>query len=171
MEQRLKTFWVADLNVQGELSSQAEYTYDALDTVAGQTEMIPQFSAALWRDPDEFETKAPWAPSVTLRWAATAPTAGIATIRCGGELASVSLLCTGKDPNADRVTLEAYQRFLLQQLHGTQTEPAFALLELTKRPLVATINFLSPPEERERVTVALADRCFAASYFRYHQLA
>jgi hypothetical protein len=166
-----KSFWVADLNVRGEVGAQAEYTYEALEQIAGATEMIPQFSSALWRDPEAFETKAPWSPNITLRWRASAPTAGIATIRCSGDLASVSLLCTGMDQQADQITLQAFQRFLLQQLHDTEFEPAFALLELKKRPLVATINFLSPPDERERMAVALADRCFAASYFRYHHLA
>jgi hypothetical protein len=59
----------------------------------------------------------------------------------------------------------------LQELHDTGYEPAFDLVSLDQRPLVATINILSPPEPIDQMTIALADRCFAASYFRYHGLA
>jgi hypothetical protein len=42
---------------------------------------------------------------------------------------------------------------------------------VTERPLAATINFVPPVEEQDRMLVAVADRCFAASYFRCHDLA
>jgi hypothetical protein len=44
-------------------------------------------------------------------------------------------------------------------------------MDLTERPLVATINFFSPADEADRLAVALCDRCFAAAYFRTHNLA
>ena len=83
----------------------------------------------------------------------------------------MSLLATGKVPDADAVTLEAFQRHLLAALHDTGCEPAFSLLDLRERPLLATINFVQPEEPQDRDAVALADRCFAAAYFRYQQLA
>jgi len=39
------------------------------------------------------------------------------------------------------------------------------------RPLVAVVAFAAPPEQTDQVLVALADRCFAAAYFRYLNLA
>jgi hypothetical protein len=38
---------------------------------------------------------------------------------------------------------------------------------VTERPLVAVVAFAAPNEQIEQVLVALADRCFAAAYFRY----
>ncbi|MGC4076083.1 MAG: hypothetical protein QM702_03435 [Rubrivivax sp.] len=109
--------------------------------------------------------------NLRFRWSASAPTAGVATIRADEQLASLSILATGINPSADSITLAAFQRRLTQELHDTGFEPAFGLLELDQRPLVATVPFYSPSEESARLIVALADRCFAASYFRFHQLA
>src|SRR5205814_862441 len=92
---------------------------------------------------------------LTLRWKAVAPTAGIATVRFDdavstssgqAQLASVSLLASGLDPDADQITLQAFQRHLLTELRDTGYEPAFALLDLRQRPLVATVAFASPPD-------------------------
>jgi hypothetical protein len=166
-----KYFCVADLNSRGELRARTDYAYDLLEQLPGAAVMIAQFSTCLWREPEGFQTQAPPAPRITLRWRAVAPTAGIATIRCREDLVSVSLLCSGLDAQADQLTLEAFQQHLLHQLRDTDIEPAFALMELHSRPLVATVNFLDPADERERVVAALSDRCFAASYFRYHGLA
>ena len=44
-------------------------------------------------------------------------------------------------------------------------------MELKERPVVATINFRSPSEQADQLIAALTDRCFAASYFRYQNLA
>ena len=65
----------------------------------------------------------------------------------------------------------AFQRHLLLGLHDTGYEPAFALMDLSERPLVATINFAVPHPPADRIVLALADRCFGAAYFRYHGLA
>jgi hypothetical protein len=168
----MRVFTVADLNVRGELQSQAEYTYALLEQVPGALDLITHFATALWRTPEEFESPLA-APQrhVTVRWRASAPTAGIATIRVHDELASLSLLACGIDPDSDQITLKAFQTHLLRELRDTPCEPAFALMDLKQRPLVATINFFSPPTELDRMVVALADRCFAAAYFRTHDLA
>ncbi len=44
-------------------------------------------------------------------------------------------------------------------------------MDLRERPLVATFPFESPAEAADQLLVALADRCFAAAYFRYLGLA
>jgi len=160
---------VADLNVQGELQLKADYDYESLDQIPFAGELIIQLATALYRTPEEFEIQL--RPNLRFRWRAFADTAGMATLRCNDELASLSLLVTGMDHDADSITFSAFQSHLLKQLHDSGTEPAFDLMNLTERPMVATINFLSPPDEVDRLTVALADRCFAAAYFRYHKLA
>ena len=163
-------FTVADLNAHGELQLKAEYDYASLEQIPAAAEIMVVLATALYRSPEEFEAKL-WRPNLLFRWRSSAATAGIATLRCQQELASLSLLATGIDPDADQITLGAFQSHLLHQLHDTGIEPAFALLNLPERPLVATVNFLSPPDEMDRFAVALADRCFAAVYFRYHHLA
>jgi hypothetical protein len=168
----MKSFTVADLDVRGDLRAKQEYSYALLEQIPGALDMITEFSAALWRTPEEFEAPLdPGRPNLTVRWRASAPTAGMATIRCRGELASVSMVTTGINPDADRLTLEAFQRHLLKELRNTPIEPGFDLLSIPERPLVATVNFQSPGEPGDQLRVALADRCFGAAYFRYHGLA
>lgn len=156
--------------MHGDLQLKAEYDYASLEQIPIAAEMILTLATVLYRSPEEFETQLV-RPGMQFRWRASAESAGIATVRYDATLASLSLLATGLDHDADAITLSAFQSHLLRQLHDTGIEPAFALMNLPERPLVATINFLSPPDEMDRMIVALADRCFAAAYFRYHQLA
>jgi hypothetical protein len=168
----MRTFTVADLSVNGELQSKASYSYSLLEQVPGALDLITHFATSLWRSPEEFEL--PFPPPqrhLSMRWRSSAPTAGIATVRANDQLVSVSLLATGIDADADTITLRAFQQHLLRELRDTSFEPAFALMDLNERPLVATINFFSPPDEVDRLAVALSDRCFAAAYFRTHNIA
>jgi hypothetical protein len=166
-----RSFWVADVNVRGELELKAEYQYESLEQIPGAAELIGEFSGALWRSPKEFDQLLPLDGSrMTLRWQSTSPSTGMATLWQSEDLVSLSLLASGVDADADRITLEAFQHHLLTELRDTGIEPAFALLDLHERPLVATVNFQSPEGQVPQVAAALADRCFAASYFRYQQL-
>jgi hypothetical protein len=168
----MRIFTVADLTVTGELQAKAPYSYSLLEQIPGALDLITHFATSLWRSPEEFELPLPPPQrDITVRWRSSAQTAGIATIRCREALASVSLLATGVDADADTITLRAFQQHPLRELRDTSFEPAFALMDLHERPLVATINFFSPPDESDRLTVALCDRCFAAAYFRTHNLA
>ncbi len=167
----MREYHVADLNVRGELLAQQAYRYEEIEQIPGAGDLIVLFSTLIWRSPDEFDTQLPVGQAMSARWRSSAPTAGVLTIRNAGELASLSLLASGRDADADQITLQAFQRHLLRELRDTATEPAFALLDLAQRPLVATINFHSPPEQLDQLVVALADRCFAAAYFRYQNLA
>jgi hypothetical protein len=160
-------FVVADLNVQGELQLQETYAYEQLELIPGASDLIAHFAASIWSTPEEFEIKVPGARSaLRMRWRSSADTSGIATLRSDDQLASLSLLASGIDPEADRLTLDAFQKHLLRELRDTGFEPAFALMDLKQRPLVATINFKSPTEPADQLLTALADRCFAAAYFR-----
>ena len=169
---QMRRFFVADLNAKGDLLTHAEYRYEQLEQIPGAGELIGTLSGAVWRSPQEFEVPLhPERPNLQLRWRATAATAGIATVRVDVALASLSLACSGLDEEADRITRDAYQRHLLHELHDTGFEPAFGLVHLRERPLLATVNFLSPPDPVDRLLVALADRCFAAAFFRHLSLA
>jgi hypothetical protein len=167
----MKSFCVADLNVRGELLAEQEYRYDQLAQIPGADELITTFAARLWQSEDEFELTLATSAGVQVRWRASSDTSGVFSLRCQDNLASLSLLACGVNLEADRLTFQAFQQHLLRELHGTATEPAFALMDLQARPLVATINFLSPPNELDRLIVALSDRCFAAAYFRTKGLA
>src|SRR5262245_14023031 len=94
-------FHVADLDARGDLRSKAVYTYEQLEQVVHAGDLITGFSTNLWRSPEGFDLN-PLAPSshVEFRWRASAQSAGIATLRWEGNLASVSLLASGTDPQA-----------------------------------------------------------------------
>jgi hypothetical protein len=165
-------FTIADLNARGDLQLKAEYRYADLEQIPGAAELIGFFSGQLWQSADEFEGPLPvQGTALTFRWRSSSPSSGIATLRSAGELAAVSLLASGVSENTDTLTLETFQRHLLRELHDTGFEPAFALVQLTERPLSATFNFKSPDAHVDRLVAALADRCFAAAFFRFQGLA
>jgi hypothetical protein len=166
-----RRFFVSDLSSLGDVKATAEYTYEQLEKIPGAADLIIHFATAIYRTPQEFESPLPVAPALTFRWHASAETAGIATLRNRGELVSLALLVSGINPEADRLTLEAFQKHQLRELHDTQFEPSFALMEIAQRPLVAVVPFAEPKEQIEQLATALADRCFAAAYFRYLNLA
>ena len=87
-------------------------------------------------------------------------------MRHRGDIVWLSLLVSGLQAQDDRTTLQAFQQHLVRELHGTPYEPAFTLLDLHERPLIATFNFRSPPSAADQTLAALLDRCFAAAYFR-----
>src|SRR6188474_2379674 len=106
-------FTVADLNARGELQLKAEYRYADLEQIPGAAELIGHFSGKIWQTPDEFEGPLPVPSStMTFRWRSASPTSGIGTLRCGGELSSISLLVSGINQNTDHLTLETFQRHL-----------------------------------------------------------
>ena len=168
----MRRFFVADLNARGDLLAQAEYRYEQLEQIPGAADLLGTLAGAIWRSPKGFDVPLlEERPQLEFRWRAAAPTAGVATLRNAGKLTSVSLACAGLDDDADRITLRAYQGHLLHELRDTGFEPAFTLLHLRDRPLLATVNFLTPPDPKDRLLVALADRCFGAAFFRYLSLA
>src|SRR5205809_5936149 len=76
-----RSFWVADVNVRGELELKAEYQYESLEQIPGAAELIGEFSGALWRSPNQFDQLLPLEGSrLTLRWQGTSASTGIATL-------------------------------------------------------------------------------------------
>lgn len=167
----VKRFWVADLDAKGEVTLKEQYEYDSLQSLDLAAILIAEFATFLWRDPEGFEVRLPGASGLTMRWRPSADTAGIATLRSRGKVASVSLLLSGVSGQSDALTAQALQSQLVRELHDTGYEPAFDLLGIPERPLVASVHFETPAGETDRTLFALADRCFAAAYFRIQGLA
>ena len=167
-----RSFHVADLNAHGERLLEAEYTYEALEAIPFAWEVIVGCATNLWSSPEEFDVQLPATEGaeLTLRWRHCAAGAGLLTVRSAGQIASLSLLASGIDPQGDALTLDALQRHLTRELHDTGAEPAFTLMELPQRPLLATILLLPPTTPAARLSAAIVDRCFAAAYFRYQSL-
>jgi hypothetical protein len=167
----MSDYWVADLRANGELRSVASYDYANLERIPGCAELIGHLSGMLWRSPEEFETHLNASPAtMTLRWQSTSPTSGLMTLRAEQQVVSITVLASGLNADADNTTIHALQQQLVHELHGTKFEAAFALIDLKQRPLAATININSPAGTSMQSTAAVADRCFAASYFRYLRL-
>jgi len=168
----MRVFFVADFTPQGDLRQLAEYDYQSLELVPGAADIIARCSTELWKSPQELELPLSDDGDTCLRWRATADGAGLATVRCGaGELVSLSVLASGKDPRSDATTFGVLQQHLIQKLKETPFEPAFDLIRLPQRPLVATLTFAGGGAGADQRIRALADRAFAASYFRYLGLA
>jgi hypothetical protein len=167
----MRQFHVADLNTQGEVRALQEYGYETLEKIPGCLELIARISSELYRSPGEFELDlGRGGEPIVLRWSASSPTTGIATTRLPSELFTLSILAAGVSEDADRITLNAIQGRIVKELHDSGTEPGFGFLELPMRPLVATLTLRDPRLAVNQFVVALADRCFAASYFRYLNL-
>jgi hypothetical protein len=163
-------FWVVDLTPTGEIRLRQDYEYQFLEKIPGAGDLISLFSAHVWREPAQFNILLPGG-RLTFRWRACADTAGIATLREGPELISLSLLLCGRDLDADAAVKKSLQIHLVRELHDTGYEPAFDLMNISDRPLLASIHFRPPTQPEDQQLFALADRCFAASYFRKKGLA
>lgn len=163
----MRGFTVVDLTPQCDVRDKTWYAYELLEKVDGAVDMLGALASELWRSPEEFETRLGFRSSLTLRWRASAETAGIVTIRdAQRQTLALSVLASGRDPEADRLTLGAFQDHVVRELHDTGYEPGFDLTRLTERPLVATAGFQLPSVEADRWLFILADRCFGAVYFR-----
>jgi hypothetical protein len=162
----MREFTAVDLSPQCEVVSRAKYEYELLERIPQAAELIVVLATQVWRNPDEFETRLDPSLELVLRWRASSNTAGIATVRDSEHTLSLSLLVGGIDVDGDTITLEAFQRYAVRELHDTGYEPSFDLIGLKERPLLATVGMFMPKGEASRRLFALADRCFAAAYFR-----
>jgi hypothetical protein len=163
-------FHVVDLTGTGEIRLREQYDYETLERIEGASELIGLFSSLLWRTPEEFEIPLPDG-ALNLRWRSCSPSSGLATLRERERLLSLSVLLSGRGADDDLATIKPLQLHLVRELHDTGFEPAFDLMSLTERPLLASMNFAAPQTEADRRSFALCDRCFAASYFRKMGLA
>jgi hypothetical protein len=164
-------FHVADLSAQGELRQIAEYDYESLELIPGASDLIGRCSGALYKNADEFEIELNDERTTWVRWRSTAAGTGVATVRHGeNELVSLSILATGADPQSESATLDVLQKHIARQLLQTPFEPAFDLMQIQPRPLLATVTLATGGDACDHRIWALADRAFAAAYFRYFRL-
>ena len=159
-------FTVVDLSPQCEVRLTAQYEYALLEKIPAAAELITLLATQIWRNPEEFETSLSSGSQMILRWRASSRTAGIATVRDSQQTLSLSMLVSGLDAEGDRLTLDAFQKHAVRELHDTGFEASFDLIELRQRPLIATVGLFVPQNEQDRWIFALADRCLAAVYFR-----
>jgi hypothetical protein len=171
----MPAFHVADLSAQGELELRAEYLYQDLEQLPGAADLIGIFSGQLWQNPGKDWSVSLFPYNLRVRLTSPAQSSAIATVwerdRDNEHLLSISLLLTGKNPDADQLTLRALQTHLLRELHGTPFEAGFALMQLNERPMVASVHLGLPQNPDASGAFAIADRCLAAAFFRYQGLA
>jgi hypothetical protein len=168
----MRIFFVADLNTQGELRQVTEYDYATLEQIPGASDLIGRCSGELYKSSEEMEVILSDTNKTQLRWRATAASAGVATIRrASGDLVSISLLAAGRDAEAEKTTFSVLQQHLVRELRQTPFEPAFDMMQLKQRPLLATITIAKASDAANPLVEAIADRSFAAAYFRYLGLA
>jgi len=163
----MKSFHVADLRASGEIHSTAEYAYEHLEQVPCARELIADLASSLYREPEEFERPLDPRGEMVFRWHSNSSASGNSSLRDRGNLISFGLLVSGLNSDSDQITLETFQTHLLRELHGTPYEAAFDVMSLQQRPLLVSVAFGEPAEKAGQSLAALADRCFAAAYFRY----
>src|SRR4051812_39547774 len=150
----MRGFWIIDLTATGEIRLKQEYDYGVLEEIPGAIDLIALFSTHLWRSPDEFVASLPGG-HLTMRWRSVSETSGIATLWHRSELASLSILLTGQEPNHGADTLQPVQQQLVNELRNTEFEPAFDLLHIPERPVSATLNVRAPNEPADQLLFAL----------------
>jgi len=173
----MRSFWVADLSIGGEILFKEPYENAVLERVPGAAELIGEVAGRLYRWPDGFDVDL-LAGTIRILWRPCCDSGGVLTIRYRDEvgpaapwqLASFALLLSGTNEDEDRAICSAAQNRLVEILHDTGMEPAFDLAELTERPLVASFSNTLPADARLRETLAISDRCFGAAYFRWRHL-
>lgn len=162
----LKEITAVDLTATCDIRHVTRYRYDLLERLDHAANLIARLAGAVWRTPDEFEIDLDHGTHLALRWRATSDSCGLATVFDRSGNLSVSLLCAGINAEADQATLQAFQTHVVRELHDTPHEPSFAVLQITDRPLLATLGLFAPQDSAAHPLFALADRCFAAAYFR-----
>ncbi|WP_428938557.1 hypothetical protein [Fontivita pretiosa] len=171
----MRGFTVVDLSPQGELRSTTHYDYPRLQCIEGAQDLLVAFTRELDGYIEQFELALPNSDGgLYFRWRACNPNgSGIATLRHDGQTLAISLLAGGIDLEADLITLKSFQQHLVRELHDTGLEPAFGINQLWQRPLLVSVGLRAPGPQmpRDRWLFALADRCFAAAYFRLLGLA
>jgi hypothetical protein len=173
---RPREFTVVDLTARCDVRQQERYEYALLERIPRAWELLADLSSSLWKHPEGFE-QGLLGTHLSMRWVPTADTAGIASLREAHyqdqpeRTLAISILASGANPDADTQTIATFHSHVVRELHDTGYEPAFDLLSLTARPMLATMSMFAPRDPDDQWLCALADRCFAAAYFRQLGLA
>jgi hypothetical protein len=117
--------------------------------------------------PPEFRDKLSFLKKgeMELDWSATPGGVALASLFESSEPASMGVLLTGVQPEADRMMLEVFRDNVLMPLfEGTPVEHINSLIEVTDRPLLFQVIFPGPPEWAP--TVQLLSNALASVFFR-----
>jgi hypothetical protein len=98
---------------------------------------------------------------IELDWSSAAGGVALASLFCSDQPAAISVLLTGKDPEADRMMAEVFRENVLDVLFTGEYEEA---LLVTDRPLVIQVMFPCDPEWTP--AVQLLSAALASVYFQ-----
>ncbi|HYP05702.1 MAG TPA: hypothetical protein VER03_05650 [Bryobacteraceae bacterium] len=113
--------------------------------------------------PPQFRDKLPFLKrgDIELDWSAAGGGVALASLFCGNEPASISVLLSGQDREADRLMTEVFRENVLDLLFGGEFSEVLAIPE---RPLVIQVQFPCDPEWAP--AVQLLSAALASVYFR-----
>jgi hypothetical protein len=113
--------------------------------------------------PPQFRERLPFLKrgDIELDWSAADGGVALASLFCGSEPASISVLLSGQNPEADRIMAEVFRENVLDVLFcGEFSE----ILSVVERPLLVQVQFPCDPEWAP--AVQLLSAALASVYFR-----
>jgi hypothetical protein len=113
--------------------------------------------------PSQFRDRLPFLRrgDIELDWSAAEGGVALASLFCSSEPASISVLLSGVNPEADRMMTEVFRENVLDLLFGGEF---YEVLEIPDRPLVVQVLFPCDPEWAP--AVQLLSAALASVYFR-----
>lgn len=113
--------------------------------------------------PSQFRDRLPFLKrgDIELDWSAAQGGVALASLFCSNEPASISVLLSGRDVEADRVMAEVFRENVLDLLFGGEFHE---VLDIPERPLLIQVLFPCDPEWAP--AVQLLSAALASVYFR-----
>jgi hypothetical protein len=103
---------------------------------------------------------------IQLQWTQETWSAAVATFWVGQIPLTTSALASGRDAAADQEVLRAAQGLVLKFFGDSPVEPAFDLLRIEERPVIASVVLPVPLSLHEDLgLVADMETCLAAAFF------
>src|SRR5215203_4740321 len=95
--------------------------------------------------PSQFRDRLPFLRrgDIELDWSAADGGVALASLFCDSQPASISVLLSGNNPNADRMMAEVFRENVLDLLFGGEYQE---ILDVPERPLVVQVLFPCDPE-------------------------
>ncbi len=138
-------------------------THDTAGLVPGAVEV---FRSMLDRHGDNFREPLP-IPAfahIGLSWTRQG-TAAVASFWARGDPVTTSALAPGLDAGDDHAALDGIQSLVLHFHGDSPSEPAFDLLTIADRPLLATVPIPVPSNRADMAIIADMETCLAAAFF------
>lgn len=136
---------------------------------------IEPIETALRASPDGFSILLPQTMGnpVTLCWRAASRTAGVVEFTLGRALAARSLVLCGVEKAAEREVLRAFnkqaRRWGNVWIRYGEGDPR--IYSIKERPLMVTVFHVDKNDHERQLGVGIAQRAFAAAYFRFRFIA